>query len=194
MKTPICNQFHLIYSFKRLISILVSISIFQLIIRDIIFPLSNGSLRIKKIKAFTRSTNENAAIYQNAWIEKLNYTIDYGDNTCKAAKNGNRKKQMFVRLLEHWKLLSKIYDMPYFIAYGSLIGALRNSDFIPWDNDMDILVDEVNYETISKIDSKRNFTPSVTDPNFHLVVQNSFISGFSNTYKETLNCLGQVTF
>ena len=176
MKKTICNQFHLIHSFTRLVSILIIIPIFQLMLRNI------------------HSTNENAAIYQNAWIDKLNFTIDYGDKTCKEAKNGNPKKQTFVRLLEHWILLSKMYDIPYFIVYGSLIGAVRNADFIPWDVDMDILVDEVYFETISNIDNKRNFKATVTDPNFHLVVQNSFRSNYSNMYKEAQDCLGQVTF
>ena len=127
-------------------------------------------------------------------MKKLNYTIDYGDKTCEETKNGNPSKKIFVQLLQQWKQISKKYNIPYFIVYGSLIGAIRNADFIPWDHDMDLLVDESYYEIISKVDNNRNFTPRAKDPNFHLVVQNYFRSDYSNVHKTRQNCLGQVTF
>ena len=132
--------------------------------------------------------------YDDGWVKKLNYTIDYGDKTCEETKNGNASKNIFVQLLNQWKQISKKYNIPYFIVYGSLIGAIRNADFIPWDHDMDLLVDESYYEIISKVDNNRNFTPSSNDPNFHLVVQNYFRSDYSNMHKTRQNCLGQVTF
>ena len=75
-----------------------------------------------------------------------------------------------------------------------MISAIRNADFIPWDHDMDIFVDESYYEIISKVDNNRNFTPNANDPNFHLIVQNYFRSDYSNLHKTRQNCLGQVTF
>ena len=129
----------------------------------------------------------------HGWVHKLNYTIDYGDKTCKETKNGNPNRKSFVRLLKRWNQISKRYNIPYFLVYGSLIGALRNADFVPWDGDMDILVDETYYETLSKIDNNRNFTPSADDPNFHLVVQNYFRSDYSNMHKTRENCLGKVS-
>lgn len=128
------------------------------------------------------------------WIETLNYTIDYGDNTCNENKNGNPSKINFVRLLNYWKSISKKYKIPYFLVYGSLIGAVRNADFIPWDHDMDILVDEIYYEILAGIDNNRNFTQSASDNRFHLVVQNFFRSEYSNMNKPRQNCLGQVNF
>ena len=126
------------------------------------------------------------------WMETLNYTIDYGDNTCNENKNGNPRKMNFVRQLNHWKSISEKYKIPYFLVYGSLIGAVRNADFIPWDHDMDILVDEIYYETLARIDNNRNFTPKANDNSFHLVVQNFFRSEYSNMHKPRQNCLGQV--
>ena len=147
---------------------------------------------MKAIKMRKMKINDNTSFYDNAWIDNQNYSIDYGDNSCKETKNGNPNKKSFVRLLNKWKVIANMYNIPYFIVYGSLIGALRNADFIPWDHDMDILIDEAYYETIFKIDNNRNFTSSVTDPNFHLVVQNYFRSDYSNMNKKRQNCFGQV--
>ena len=123
------------------------------------------------------------------WIDISNHTVDYGDQTCKQ----NQWKDTFVRLLNHWVSISKSRHIPYFLVYGSLIGAVRNADFIPWDHDMDILVDEAHYETLARIDNKRNFNPGDSnDTDFHLVVQNFFRKEYDNMHKPRENCLGQV--
>lgn len=42
------------------------------------------------------------------------------------------------------KVLSA-HDIPFIIAYGSLLGAVRHSGFIPWDDDMDFYIPMDNY-------------------------------------------------
>ena len=144
------------------------------------FPVSSGE------------PNLASADSESEWIETLNYTIDYGDTTCIENKKGNPWKDVFVDILKHWKLISKKYSISYFLAYGSLIGALRNGNFIPYDGDMDIMVDESFYEVIASIDNKRNFTARADDVNFHLVVQNFFREQYTNMNKPRQNCLGKV--
>ena len=125
----------------------------------------------------------------------MNHTIDYGDETCNETKNGNPWKDTFVEILHRWKSISSRYNISYFLVYGALIGAVRNADFIPWDHDMDIMVDKDYYDIIAGLDNKRNFIVNVGDPNFHLVVQNDFKQYYNDsTKKRRLNCLGQVKY
>lgn len=46
-------------------------------------------------------------------------------------------------LLNAMKLVHKVFterQIPYMLAFGSVLGALRHKGFIPWDDDMDLLI------------------------------------------------------
>ena len=51
-----------------------------------------------------------------------------------------------------WQLLQKVADfleendIKYYLFAGTAIGALRHKGFVPWDNDVDLLMDRENYE------------------------------------------------
>lgn len=47
---------------------------------------------------------------------------------------------VILQMLREVHRIASKHDVPYFLAYGTALGAVRNGEFIPWDDDADIHV------------------------------------------------------
>lgn len=55
-------------------------------------------------------------------------------------------KQVELDLMDEFDRICREQSITYFLGYGSLLGAVRHGGFIPWDDDMDVVMFRSEYE------------------------------------------------
>lgn len=67
-----------------------------------------------------------------------------------------------LEVLEVIRDICEKHNIPYFAAYGTLLGVVRHKGFIPWDDDVDLLMLRKDYERFWKI------APSELPDDYHV--------------------------
>ncbi len=78
-------------------------------------------------------------------------------------------------ILEEIDRICVKHNITYFLAYGTLIGAVRHGGFIPWDDDIDLFMPRDDYEHFLKVcpdelNEKFLLHYQETDPNYPLAM------------------------
>ena len=87
-----------------------------------------GSKKKIKIDAVEHNNDKSVIQHDDAHYE---YQVDV-----------NKKKtfKQLLKILKLWNELAKECEIDYWACGGTLLGAVRHSGFIPWDNDIDISI------------------------------------------------------
>ena len=60
----------------------------------------------------------------------------------------NEIKEIQLGILDYVDEICKKNDIPYFLSYGTMLGAVRHKGMIPWDDDIDISLYRKDYERL----------------------------------------------
>ena len=94
-------------------------------------------------------------------------------------------------LLKSWLHIAKSHNIQYALFTGTLLGAIRNNDIIPWDSDIDLLVDMRYYQILKTLSVKRGF--GKTDNKIRLVLQPDFMKKVDVDKRRRYSCEGKVS-
>ena len=70
-------------------------------------------------------------------------------------KNVNEQARLvMLKLLRELDRICTKYDIPYWLDGGTLLGAIRHGGFIPWDDDIDVLMPRTDFDRLQNIGKK----------------------------------------
>lgn len=81
----------------------------------------------------------------------MNKTIDIND-----------LKRIQVELLDALDDYCNKLELTYYLAYGTLIGAIRHKGYIPWDDDVDVLMPRADYDFFIRAFNEKNYYPDIS--------------------------------
>lgn len=90
----------------------------------------------------------------------------YDDETLK------HLQRVQMKILKYFIEVCDKHDLTYFIYGGSLLGTIRHQEFIPWDDDIDVIMFREDFEKLNKIlekeiDEKYKFINVLNEKTYH---------------------------
>lgn len=58
------------------------------------------------------------------------------------------QQRIGTKLLKEWDIVLRKLDIPYFLHAGTLLGSVRHQGWIPWDDDVDVLIRRNDFDAL----------------------------------------------
>ncbi len=60
-------------------------------------------------------------------------------------------KTKLLEIMDEFDRVCRKNDIEYSLGFGTMLGAIRHKGFIPWDDDMDVIMDRPNFDKFSRV-------------------------------------------
>ena len=124
-------------------------------INDTIDLLANQNKLIKKMDTLLERQNQflHRQITSTAPHEVFVNDIERDEMRNGFLVTSHRKKLWNVQigLINEFSRICKKHNIKWFAFYGTLLGAARHKGFIPWDDDIDVIMFRHDYEILKKV-------------------------------------------
>jgi len=107
----------------------------------------------------------------------------YGDESCPL----NKDRNILAKLFEKWIDIAHRENIDYFLTCGSLLGSYRNGNLIPYDSDVDLLINRKDFEKIKKYHTKKRFKG--TERDIFIYINRDFYSSYKE--RRRFSCTGK---
>ena len=71
-------------------------------------------------------------------------------------------KKVELDILSYFVDFCEKHNLQYFLAYGTLIGAIRHKGFIPWDDDVDLQMPRHDYNRLVALFNENNQSHTIS--------------------------------
>jgi len=109
----------------------------------------------------------------NKWKGCTQKFCEY-DHNCRSIKSrGNQSccQEHSVKILSEVKDLLQYYKLNYWIHYGTLLGAVREQDFIAWETDIDLQIDDTAKEFLFPGSKREDVALIFSKPNLPYAIK-----------------------
>lgn len=100
---------------------------------------------------YMRKTNEKIRLSKRNKGSSNDLDLLFVDKRDECSTDIDKIKHISCKILSMLNHLSAQYDFKYFLAYGTLIGAIRHQGFIPWDDDIDLMMTKKDADKLISI-------------------------------------------
>lgn len=132
---------------------------------NLLLSISDFTISLKNFDAYV-----NEYTVEENWMENGSQgdaNSMYGDGSC--AQKGNPK--LLQLLLQEWITTATQLNINYTLGDGSLLGAWRDGNIIPYDTDIDVYIDIRDMEKLEAFVLKDNKTFTDKNLQLHLTIQ-----------------------
>jgi lipopolysaccharide cholinephosphotransferase len=90
-------------------------------------------------------------IKQRSGVSTEDYLSDLANRDPEIKIIHNKFQRLYVEILIFIDKVCEKYDIDYWLGYGTLLGAVRHGGFIPWDDDIDLVILREDYNRLIEV-------------------------------------------